>query len=147
MYHNNANMLDEIIKKDRDKLTSYSKDDILKIVNIIKDNVRNNRFYVSNGKNRKGNEELIQEFNLTNDKIRKILLKIDVMDFCYGTHDDKDRKTILYVFAKDVNVYEATDAKITIKLYVKLRIVNNKPKYIIVISLHRLKYQIDYLFK
>ena len=135
------------IKKDL-KITSYNEDDISKILTIIKDCVRYDRFSISLNSNRKENEELRNEYNLTHAKYRRILLQLTYKDFCYGSIDIKDRKTVLYVFAPNAMLYDTDDIKIQLKLYIKIKILEKyKPKYLIVISFHRLNRQIEYLFR
>lgn len=115
---------------------------------IIKSCVRDNNYIISINQNRQENQEFIDEYNIRSDKQKRILLELNVEDFCHSLNNTNEgyEHEILYVFAPQVQLYDAEGAKVTVDVYTKFNILDANER-IIVISFHKLNRPIDYLFR
>lgn len=76
------------------------REQIQKVLNEIQDCIREGRFTVPTNAKRQENREFIQEYRLTFNKIRELLLKIVVTDFCEILHNKNPgfEHEVLYLF-------------------------------------------------
>lgn len=128
----------------------YTIDEIREILSIIKACVSNDNYTVSLNENRLENIDFINTYNLTPAKRKRILLGLEVEDFCYSLNNLKPgfEDEILYVFAPIVTLFEADDTESLVSMYIKFNIINtSKGGFIVVVSFHGLNYPIDYVFK
>lgn len=128
----------------------YTIDEIGETLSIIKTCVSNDNYTVSLNENRLENIDFINTYNLTPAKRKRILLGLEVEDFCYSLNNSKPgfEDEILYVFAPIVTLFEADGAEGLVSMYLKFNIINNsKGGFIVVVSFHGLNYPIDYVFK
>lgn len=130
-------------------ITNYTKDGFLNTFNTIKDCIRFNRWTMEQNENRLENQEFIDNYNLTTEKIKKILMGIKIEDFCYATSHIKEKNVLLYVFAPKVKVYEIQGGEVNVDMYIKFRLYEfrNDPAVLVTISFHKLNRNINYLFK
>lgn len=130
-------------------ITNYTKDGFLNTFNTIKDCIRFNRWTMEQNENRLENQEFIDNYNLTTEKIKKILMGIKIEDFCYATSHIKEKNVLLYVFAPKVKVYEIQGGEVNVDMYIKFRLYKfrNDPAVLVTISFHKLNRNINYLFK
>lgn len=130
-------------------ITNYTKDSFLNTFNTIKDCIRFNRWTMEQNENRLENQEFIDNYNLTTEKIKKILMGIKIEDFCYATSHIKEKNVLLYVFAPKVKVYEIQGGEVNVDMYIKFRLYEfrNDPAVLVTISFHKLNRSINYLFK
>ena len=129
-------------------IIEITKEEVLKLLNIIKDCVRFDRFSISLNENRKENQDFIDEYNLNKKKQKKILLEMKVEDFCYATKDLNDPSEILYIFAPEVNLSDIENVILSITMYIKTKIFKDDDlKHVLLISFHKLNMRIKYAFK
>lgn len=67
----------------------YTIDEIREILSIIKTCVSNGNYTVSLNENRLENIDFINTYNLTPAKRKRILLSLEVEDFCYSLNNLK----------------------------------------------------------
>lgn len=128
----------------------YTIDEIREILSIIKACVSNDNYTVSLNENRLENIDFINTYNLTPAKRKRILLGLEVEDFCYSLNNLKSgfEDEILYIFAPIVTLFEADGAESLVSMYIKFNIIDSsRGDFIIVVSFHGLNYPIDYVFK
>lgn len=129
---------------------NYSIDAIKEYLNKIKICIEGENFSVAKGANRRENMQFFREYNLDEQKIRAILLKIEADDFCYSssnTHIGFEHET-LYIFSPKLCLIDSYGNDVMESLYVKFNLIERiNSKQTIVISLHRLNRSISYCFK
>ena len=107
--------------------------------------VRLGRYRVSpRGKN----EQLLIEYALSEDVIKKIILGLRVEDFCEAVFNEHPgfEHELLYVFGKTVELQSRFfGTKETVNLYIKFNKLPNM--YVVVISFHKQDYPLTYRFK
>ena len=76
------------------------------------------------------------------------MLEIDAEDFCYSMQNEHPAFSheVLYVFSPQVLLRDISDEEIIVDIYVKINILENNER-IIVVSFHKRNYDIEYLFK
>jgi hypothetical protein len=132
--------------KESSKITSYTREEVAKILGTIKDCVRNGRYEILKDSNtRNDNKEFIETFGLDSEQQKSILLGIEVDDFCYGLHNAKKgyEHEILYVFYPHIELF-AYEANIVIGVYTKFNILNERR--VVVVSFHDKHKPITHLF-
>ena len=129
---------------------NYSRKDIEAILNKIKRCVKDNRYTISLNENRRENIDFINEYNLSSNKQKNILMQIQVEDFCYTLQNVKIgyEYEVLYVFVPQVSLYNASGHNEMIDVYTKFNIIDMpNGSRTVVISLHRRNKPIRYLFR
>ena len=129
---------------------SYTKQDIAKILNTVKLCVENDDYQLSLNKNRQENINFINDYSITSDRQKDILLNLKVEDFCHSlknTHPGYEHE-ILYVFAP-IKVLPNFFGEIeNVQIYIKVNIMKRRNgKFVAVISFHKANKQITYCFK
>jgi len=128
----------------------YTKEQVITVLQTIQDCVRKNRFYISKNENRQENRDFITEYNLTNEKQKKILLQIVPEDFCHSLQNKKVgfEHEILYVFCPQIRLFNFEGQEEKVDIYMKFNIIeSNEENRVVVISFHKRNKPIDYLFK
>lgn len=129
---------------------SYTKEDISIVLQKIHDCVKNGKYTISQNDNREENVKFIQEYNLNSEKQRKILMQIEVDDFCHSLKNTKlgFEHEVLYVFCPQIVLFNMDDIEKQIDLYTKFNIlelpIGNR---VVVISFHECNKPLSYLFK
>lgn len=137
-----------IMQENETRIINYTKESFLPIFNTIKDCIRFDRYSIELNKNRQENIDFITEFNIKNERIKKILNDIKIEDFCYATPHISQPNVLLYVFSPIAKVWEIADICINVQMYIKFRILEKiKPNALVTISFHKLNREISYLFK
>lgn len=129
---------------------NYNKDDIDRILKIIKECVESNKYTISINENRQENIDFINEYNIRSDRQKSILMELKIEDFCYTLQNTKIgyKHEILYVFAPRVNLFEAQGTEVTVDMYIKINIIGTVGgDRVVVISFHRRNKPIEYLFR
>lgn len=123
------------------------REQIQRVLNEIQDCIREGRFTVPINAKRQENCEFIQQYRLTFNKIRELLLKIAVTDFC-EIRQNKNlgfEHEVLYIFCPYFSLCNATGEKETVEVYTKFNLINyGEGKRTIVISFHKRNHPIDY---
>ena len=129
---------------------NYTKLQIEKVLNTIKECILNGNYSVSQNENRAENIQFIQGYNLTAAKQREVLLGIKVEDFCYSlqnTHQGYEHET-LYVFIPAVELLDPFGLETVIEVYTKFNIIDTQMKTrTIVISFHKANEPATYTFQ
>jgi hypothetical protein len=128
----------------------YTKEQVITVLQTIQDCVRKNRFYISKNENRQENRNFITQYNLTNEKQKKILLQIVPEDFCHSLQNKKVgfEHEILYVFCPQIRLFNFEGQEEKVDIYMKFNIIElNEENRVVVISFHKRNKPIDYLFK
>lgn len=128
------------------QITCYTRDEVEKILETIQNFVFNDNFILSQNRNRTENIDFMNEYHLTIAKVKDIISRIEVEDFCHGLQNENVgyEHEVLYVFCPQIKLPYG-DGVSVVNIYTKFNIINGER--VIVISFHRRNYPIDYLFK
>ena len=129
---------------------NYTKEEISAVLQKIQECVSSGKYSVEQNVNRAETIALIREYNLTSEKQRRILMQIEVEDFCHSLKNTKlgFEHEILYVFCPQVTLFNLDDEEKQIDLYTKFNILELRSgSRAIVISFHERNKPIDYLFR
>lgn len=129
---------------------NYTRAQIDVILNKINDCVNNNKYTISINKNRQENVDFINEYNITSNKQKAILLQIKTDDFCHSLQNTKIgfEYEVLYVFVPQVKLFNADGEEKTVDIYTKFNIIDlPSGTRIVVISFHKPNKPFDYLFR
>ena len=128
----------------------YTEEDITKILETIKECIRNNNYTIAMNENRQENINFINEYNIRSDRQKSILLQLQTDDFCYTLKNTKIgyEYEVLYVFVPQVNLFDADGIEATVDIYIKINIIDmSRGNRVAVISFHKPNKPIDYLFR
>lgn len=129
---------------------NYTKEDIDKVLEIIKECVENGDYTIAMNENRQENIEFINEYNIRSEKQKSILLKLHTNDFCHTLQNTKVgyEYEVLYVFVPQINLFDAYGLEKTVDVYIKINIIDmDGGRRVAVISFHQRNKPIDYLFR
>ena len=129
---------------------NYTKQEIKQILDVIKECVKSDRYVISMNSNRIENIGFINEYGIYPNKRKKILMQIEVEDFCHSLNNIRKgyENEILYVFVPKVNLYNAVGVNETVYIYMKFNVIDTvNEKRTVVVSFHKLNRPIKYLFK
>lgn len=129
---------------------NYTKEEIAAVLQIIQKCISWGSYTVSLNENRAENVAFIREYNLNYEKQRRILMQIEVEDFCHSLRNMKlgFEHEILYVFCPQIMLYNFEDEEKNLNLYIKFNVIELKTgSRVIVISFHERNNPIDYLFR
>lgn len=129
---------------------NYTKEQIYAIMQKIKECVRSGKYSIALNDNRTENTALIREYNLTSEKQRRILLQIEIEDFCHSLKNTKlgFEHEVLYVICPKVTLFNLDDIEKQLDLYTKFNIIDLPiGSRVVVISFHERNKPIDYLFR
>jgi hypothetical protein len=131
------------------KYTNFTSKEIDEYLEKIKKCVRENKYSISLNGNRNENKEFIEDYRIDTKKEKEILLSLTHKNFCYAVDNTNPKypNEKLYVFStrcqlenwgliESVNIYIKTN---------KLRVKSGED-IVIVISMHKLKRAIKFLF-
>ena len=114
----------------------------------VKEAIRKNRYRFELNSRRQDNRDLFLTYVLDETMAKDILLGLTATDFSeilQNEHKGYEHE-LLYVFGKDIELLERMgNACRTVSLYIKFNKMDNC--YVIIVSLHEQKYQINYYFK
>lgn len=129
---------------------NYTKEEISAVLQKIQECVSSGKYSVAQNANRAENIALIREYNLTTEKQRRILMQIEVDDFCHSLNNTNlgFEHEILYVFCPQVTLFNLDDEEKQLDLYTKFNILDlPSGTRVVVISFHERNKPIDYLFR
>ena len=106
----------------------YTEEDITKILETIKECIRNNNYTIAMNENRQENINFINEYNIRSDRQKSILLQLQTDDFCYTLKNTKIgyEYEVLYVFVPQVNLFDADGIEATVDIYIKINIIDTQ---------------------
>lgn len=129
---------------------NYSEDEIKVFLEKAKGCIRKDRFIVSTNENRQENIDFINEYNLTSQRQKEILLRLEVKDFCHSLQNTNVgyEHEVLYVFCPQVLLYDIDDLEEMIDIYIKFNLLERQNgNRTIIISFHKRNRPINYLFR
>ncbi len=129
---------------------NYTKEEISAVLQRIQECVSNGKYSIAQNANRAENIALIREYNLTSDKQRRIIMQIEVDDFCHSLNNTNFgfKHEILYVFRPEVTLFNFDDEEKQLDLYTKFNILDlPSGTKVVIISFHERNKPIDYLFR
>ncbi|OFV69201.1 hypothetical protein [Acetobacterium wieringae] len=128
---------------------NYTKEEISAVLQKIQECVSSGKYTVAQNVKRAENIALIREYNLTPEKQRRILMQIEVEDFCHSLKNTNlgFEHEILYVFCPQVSLFNIDDEEKQVDLYTKFNILDlPSGSRVVVISFHERNKPINYLF-
>ena len=104
----------------------YTREVIDVILARIKSCIQNNRYTISLNENRQANIDFINEYNISGDKQKSILLQIKTDDFCHSLQNTEMgyEHEVLYVFVSQVQLFNAEGAAETVDVYMKFNVID-----------------------
>lgn len=129
---------------------NYTKEEIDVILEKIKCCVGNNKYTIALKENRQENIDFINEYNISSNKQKSILLQLRTEDFCHTLQNTKIgyEYEVLYVFVPQIKLFNADDEEEMVDVYTKFNIIDMPSgSRIVVISFHKRNKSIDYLFR
>lgn len=129
---------------------NYTWEQIVEILAMIHDCIREGRFIISRNENRQENRDFINEYNLNSRRQKEILLKIKTEDFCHSLQNTKVgfEHEVLYVFCPQVTLFNFDGIEELVDIYTKFNLIDSESgKRVVVISFHKRNKPIDYLFR
>lgn len=130
------------------RIINLIEEDVLNILNLIKDCIRFDRFRIEQNENRQDNDNFMLSYGLTKEKSKKILLGINVKDFCYADYNKNNKNEIVYIFASVCRLKGIVNVEVKVIVYTKFLLTKSKGMPMtIVISFHEAKYPVKYMFR
>lgn len=129
---------------------NYTREQIVTVLDVIQDCVRESRFIISKNENRQENIDFINEYNISSKKQKEILLKIEPEDFCHTLQNTNlgFEHEVLYIFCPQALLHNIDDQEELVDIYTKFNIIDlSGGKRLVVISFHKRNKPIDYLFR
>ncbi len=129
---------------------NYTREDIINILEKIKNCVSNDNYTISRNNNRLENINFIDEYNIRSSIQKNILLNIKIEDFCHSLQNLKRgyEHEVLYVFVPRTTLFNADGEEENVDIYIKFNIIEiESGMRTVVISFHKCNRPIDYLFK
>ncbi|MDD2484724.1 MAG: hypothetical protein PHQ50_06865 [Eubacteriales bacterium] len=129
---------------------NYTKDEISLVLQKIQECVSGGKYSVAQNENRAENLALIREYNLSSERQRRLLMQIEVDDFCHSLQNKNPgfEHEILYVFCSQVLLFNLEDQEKHLDLYMKFNIIDLPVgSRVVVISFHERNKPIEYLFR
>lgn len=122
--------------------------DIDKYLEEVKADINAGRYRVEMNDNRQDNQDLFFDYIISEEERKRILLSLEATDFSeirHNTHKGYEHER-LYVFGKDVKLLRRfSSGEECVSLYIKFNKLESR--YVIVISFHKQKHSIKYMFK
>ena len=122
--------------------------DIDKYLEEVKAAINAGRYRVEMNDNRQDNQDLFFDYIISEEERKRILLSLEASDFSeirHNTHKGYEHER-LYVFGKDVKLLRRfSSGEERVSLYIKFNKLESR--YVIVISFHKQKHSIKYMFK
>lgn len=133
------------MQKSTQKYVNFTKEEIEEYIKQVKQLVQKNKFKISDV-NREKNINFINKYNLSLKKRKEMILKLDVLDFCYAV-DDYKSKDMLYIFSKEYELDNwGTYEKVNVYIKIDIKKISSM-EYAIIISFHEREKNIKFLFK
>lgn len=122
--------------------------DIEKYLEEVKEAINAGRYRVEINDNRQDNQDLFLDYIISEEMRKQILLSLEVTDFSEIRNNTNKgyEHELLYVFGKDIKLLRRfLPGEEQVSLYIKFNKLESR--YVIVISFHKQKYPIKYMFK
>ncbi|WP_407270364.1 hypothetical protein [Radiobacillus sp. PE A8.2] len=132
------------------KYTDFTEKEIEVYLNDFKDLTRQGRHTISRNGNRQENIDFMEDYNISDQKAKEILLSLEVLDFCYVVDNEKEMfaHEKLYVFCRAFDLDNRGELE-NIDIYIKSNLMETRGgnKRLVVISFHKRNKEITYCFK
>jgi hypothetical protein len=132
------------------KFEHYSPDEIKAYLDDFRKCILNRRYIISQNENRQNNIDFIEDYKINTKKEKEILLGLQFDDFCYAVENDKKEYAheVLYIFCKQHQL-DYWGKLEDVDIYIKINMVQSSSEdfYSVVVSFHKRKHDITYLFK
>ncbi len=125
-----------------------TKEEIIEILNKVKACVDKGEFRISLNPNRVDNVFFIDEYRLTSEKQKNMIIALNKYDFSKIEKDRNNNYETLYFFGKVYELNHKDRGIENVEAYIKFTIKQRKTgELILFISFHKAKWPIDYYFK
>lgn len=131
-------------------IKDYTKEQITRLIDIIKDCAYENQFSICMKENRQENILFIEEFNINENKLIKILTDLKEEDFCYGLKDmaDGTKETDYYIFCPNLQLHNIKGNKENVDVYLRVNIIESVESNLrLLLSIHKRNKPISYIFR
>jgi hypothetical protein len=132
------------------KFDDHSPDDIKAYLEKFRKCILSGKYSISKNENRRDNIDFIEDYKVNTKKEQEILLGIQFDDFCCAVANDKEEYAheVLYIFCKQHQL-DFWGTLENVDIYIKVNMVTTKSEdlYSIIVSFHKRKFEITYLFK
>ena len=119
--------------------------EVEKLVAKIKEAIENDMYAIDFSKDK--NASFVSEYLASEERLKNILLGLDVYDYSEARESDSDNFAghIVYIFGKEATFIEQSNYQpIEVPLYIKLDYISNE--FVFVISFHRQEWPLKYAF-
>ena len=118
--------------------------DIEKYLEEVKEAINTGHYRVEMNDNRQDNQDLFLDYIINEEKRKQILLSLEATDFSEIKHNT--HKGYEHVFGKDVRLIRRfSSGEELLSIYIKFNKLESR--FVIVISFHKQKHPIKYMFK
>lgn len=131
------------MSKDTSKYTNHTKEEIEAYLKIIKKSINADNFIVCTTKKNEKNRRFLEEYRLTKNKQKRMLIELEANDFCYSADNYNDPQERLYFFCRE---YELDNWGTIENVEVYIKIARKKDDFIVVVSFHKPEKSIKKLF-
>ncbi|GEM_PF-866793 len=132
------------------KYKQFSSDDIKLYLDKFRKCILDGRYTISQNENRQDNIDFIEDYKINTKKEKEILLGLQFDDFCYAVENEKEEfaHEVLYIFCKRHQLdYWGTLESVDIYIKINMVRARNDDLYSIIVSFHKKKFDVTYLFK
>ena len=132
------------------KYTTFTPEEIIGYLKSIRKAILEGKYTISINENRQDNNDFIDMYKVDTKKEKEILLSIQHDDFCYAVDNEKPGYTHekLYIFCKEYELDNWGTLE-TLEIYLKFNLMQLRrgDDYVYVVSFHKRKMPLKYLFK
>jgi len=141
----------DYIISEQGNLMIYDRASAGKIVDRIKYAVNRDKFELLRGETRQKNDDFITLYNLPSNKIKSILIGLEVDDYSETSPSTKEgyENELLHIFGP-TSLMQAVgeDVEKDVIMYVKISIIERRvDDFVVVVSFHEAEKEIKYAFK
>lgn len=131
------------MSKDTSKYTNHTKEEIEEYLKAIKKSINADNFIVCTTEKNEKNRRFLEEYRLTKNKQKRMLIELEVKDFCYSADNYNDPQERLYFFCRE---YELDNWGTIENVEVYIKIARKKDDFIVIVSFHKPEKSIKKLF-
>jgi len=131
------------------KYTDFTETEIEVYLIGFKQLVTGGAYSIELNENRTENVDFMEDYDLTVEKAKRILLSLEVLDFCYAVDNVKPQfaHEQLYIFCKEFDLDNRGDME-KVDIYIKSNITNTRRgNRLFVVSFHKRNNPISFCFK
>lgn len=125
------------------KHINHTKEEIEKYLNKVKKNINANNFIVCTTEKNIKNRKFLTKYKLDSNKQKKMLIELEVTDFCYSVDNYNYPQERLYIFCRE---YELNNWGTLEKVEVYIKVAIKNEEFTVIISFHKPEKKIKKLF-